>query len=73
MAAHQWMVVTFPDELMYCRQIRNLEMLKTRFGETNLQSCEVMIKDFADSKRFEQYLHQDRDIPTTEVGHMDRE
>jgi hypothetical protein len=34
-------------------------MLKLRFGETNLQSCEVMIKDFADSKRFEQYLHHD--------------
>ncbi|KAI8055118.1 hypothetical protein BDF22DRAFT_675531 [Syncephalis plumigaleata] len=41
------------------KEIRNLEMLKLRFGETNLQSCEVMIKDFADSKRFEQYLHQD--------------
>ncbi|KAI9595592.1 hypothetical protein BDF19DRAFT_440956 [Syncephalis fuscata] len=45
------------------KEIRNLEMLKLRFGETNLQSCEVMIKDFADSKRFEQYLHQDQIIP----------
>ncbi|RKP25090.1 hypothetical protein SYNPS1DRAFT_16159, partial [Syncephalis pseudoplumigaleata] len=43
------------------KEFRNLEMLKLRFGETNLQSCEVMIKDFAESKRFEQYLHQDHE------------
>jgi len=33
------------------REIRTLELLKLRFGENNLHSCEVMIKDLADSKR----------------------
>jgi hypothetical protein len=33
------------------REIRNLELLKLRFGETSLQQCEVMLKDISDSKR----------------------
>ena len=33
------------------REIRNLELLKCRFGETSLQQCEVMLKDISDSKR----------------------
>lgn len=32
-------------------QVRNLELLKLRFGESNLHFCDVMIKDIADSKR----------------------
>lgn len=28
-----------------------MELLKLRFGEENLQFCEVMIKDIVDSKR----------------------
>eukprot|EP00891_Asterochloris_glomerata_P007911 jgi/Astpho2/7911/Aster-06390 len=33
------------------REIRTLELLKLRFGDTNLNNCEVMLKDLADSKR----------------------
>lgn len=33
------------------REIRTLELLKLRFGDANLHSCEVMLKDIADSKR----------------------
>ncbi|OBT93762.1 hypothetical protein VE01_08136 [Pseudogymnoascus verrucosus] len=33
------------------REIKVLELLKTRFGESSLQSCEVMIKDIQDSRR----------------------
>jgi anaphase-promoting complex subunit 2 len=33
------------------REIRNLELLKLRFGEASLQQCEVMLKDISDSKR----------------------
>eukprot|EP00057_Strongylocentrotus_purpuratus_P008203 XP_011662677.1 PREDICTED: anaphase-promoting complex subunit 2 isoform X1 [Strongylocentrotus purpuratus] len=33
------------------RELRNLELLKLRFGETQLHQCEVMLKDVADSKR----------------------
>lgn len=33
------------------REVRNLELLKKRFGETALSSCETMLRDIADSKR----------------------
>ena len=33
------------------REMHALELLKLRFGETSLHNCEVMLKDFADSKR----------------------
>lgn len=33
------------------KEIRYLELLKLRFGETQLHFCEVMLKDVADSKR----------------------
>jgi anaphase-promoting complex subunit 2 len=49
------------------RQIRNVEILKRRFGENALQGCEVMLKDLADSKRADQNVHtvaeQVRSIP----------
>lgn len=32
-------------------QVRNLELLKLRFGEEHMHQCEVMLKDIADSKR----------------------
>ena len=37
-------------------QVRNLELLKLRFGENNLHFCEVMIKDIADSKRINAHI-----------------
>uniref|UniRef100_A0AAY5EUD1 Anaphase-promoting complex subunit 2 n=1 Tax=Electrophorus electricus TaxID=8005 RepID=A0AAY5EUD1_ELEEL len=33
------------------REIRNVELLKLRFGESHMQYCEVMLKDVADSRR----------------------
>ncbi|XP_071820254.1 anaphase-promoting complex subunit 2-like [Apostichopus japonicus] len=33
------------------REVRNLELLKLRFGESQLHHCEVMLKDVADSRR----------------------
>lgn len=33
------------------REMHALELLKLRFGEGSLHNCEVMLKDFADSKR----------------------
>ena len=39
-------------------QVYNLELLKLKFGETNLNFCEVMIKDVADSRRINASLHQ---------------
>ncbi|XP_061761729.1 anaphase-promoting complex subunit 2 [Nerophis ophidion] len=33
------------------REIRNVELLKLRFGESHMHFCEVMLKDMADSRR----------------------
>ena len=33
------------------KEVRNLELLKKRFGEAALSSCETMLRDIADSKR----------------------
>ena len=33
------------------REVRNLELLKKRFGEVALSQCEVMLRDIAESKR----------------------
>ena len=41
------------------KEIRNLELLKLRFGDTPLHQCEVMIKDVNDSKRINTALHSE--------------
>ncbi|XP_037715596.1 anaphase-promoting complex subunit 2 [Drosophila subpulchrella] len=41
------------------KEIRNLELLKIRFGESLLHSCEVMLKDVTDSKRINAHIHSD--------------
>ena len=42
----------------YANEVRVLEVLKMRFGETELANLEVMIKDCADSKRLDGAVHQ---------------
>ncbi|XP_059088575.1 anaphase-promoting complex subunit 2-like [Tigriopus californicus] len=39
------------------KEIRNLELLKLRFGDAPLHQCEVMLKDIGDSKRINTSLH----------------
>ena len=39
------------------RQHRNLEMIKVRFGEANVQQCDVMLKDITESKRVDRVIH----------------
>lgn len=41
------------------KEIRYLELLKLRFGDSQLHYCEVMLKDVADSKRINQNIKQD--------------
>ena len=36
--------------------IRNLELLKLRFGESSLHDCEIMLRDMADSKRINKFI-----------------
>lgn len=38
-------------------QTRNIEMIKARFGEANIQSCDVMLKDIIESKRVDRLIH----------------
>lgn len=44
------------------KEIRYLELLKLRFGESQLHFCEVMLKDISDSKRINALIHQDLSI-----------
>ncbi|KAF5286723.1 hypothetical protein FQR65_LT12456 [Abscondita terminalis] len=43
------------------KEIRYLELLKLRFGDSQLHYCEVMLKDIADSKRINHHIKQDTD------------
>jgi anaphase-promoting complex subunit 2 len=42
------------------KEIRYLELLKLRFGESQLHYCEVMLKDVADSKRLNSRIMDER-------------
>ncbi|KAI9506348.1 anaphase promoting complex subunit 2 [Coemansia spiralis] len=52
------------QQLLYCteynteREIKQVEMMKLRFGDHALERCEVMLKDIADSKRIAQYVDE---------------
>ncbi|CAG7830186.1 unnamed protein product [Allacma fusca] len=41
------------------REIKCLELLKLRFGDSNLQKCEVMLKDVSDSQRLNTRFYDD--------------
>ena len=43
------------------REVRTIELLKLRFGESALHNCEVMLKDFGDSKRIDSYIKSETD------------
>lgn len=42
-------------------EIKDLEMLKKRFGESNVHKCEVMLQDVHNSKRINSFIHEARD------------
>lgn len=37
--------------------MKNIELLKIRFGESALQTCNIIIKDVQDSKRNDGIIH----------------
>lgn len=37
-------VINLIEVLCTCREIRNVELLKLRFGESHMHYCEVMLK-----------------------------
>ncbi|XP_055690510.1 anaphase-promoting complex subunit 2 [Lutzomyia longipalpis] len=49
------------------KEIRNLELLKLRFGESVLHSCEVMLKDISDSKRINAHIQSDGNYADSKV------
>ncbi|XP_070811930.1 anaphase-promoting complex subunit 2 [Pituophis catenifer annectens] len=42
------------------REIRNVELLKRRFGEAQMHDCEVMLKDMGDSRRINANICNDK-------------
>ncbi|KAG0240529.1 Anaphase-promoting complex subunit 2 [Actinomortierella wolfii] len=45
------------------REIRQLELLKLRFGDTDLHHCEVMLADMAESKRINNNIRSYQETP----------
>lgn len=44
------------------KEIRTVELLKLRFGETAMQGCDVMLKDIADSKRADAHIRTEEGL-----------
>lgn len=38
-------------------EIKNLELLKLRCGDSSLQTCNIIVKDVKDSKRIDNLIH----------------
>ena len=51
------------QEYDFDREIRVLELLKVRFGETALQACEVMLRDILDSRRIDASIQKAKPMP----------
>lgn len=47
------------QEYDFEREIRVLELLKMRFGETAMQACEVMLRDILDSRRVDAAIQRE--------------
>ncbi|XP_051904805.1 anaphase-promoting complex subunit 2 [Hippocampus zosterae] len=62
------------DRLLYqlnyntAREIRNVELLKLRFGESHMHYCEVMLKDMADSRRINSNICEEEEEEPRQEG-----
>lgn len=59
------------DTMKMEKEIRNLELLKLRFDESLLHTCEVMLKDISDSKRINAHIYNDANMETDADGSKD--
>ncbi len=41
-------------------EVRNIQLLKMRFGESALQTCNIILKDVKDSKKIDTIVHNTR-------------
>ncbi|CAL1587627.1 unnamed protein product [Knipowitschia caucasica] len=55
------------------REIRNVELLKLRFGESHMHYCEVMLKDMADSRRINGNVREEESRLNTEESRVNTE
>lgn len=39
------------QDASYADELRNLELMKCRFGESSLHACDVMLRDIQESER----------------------
>ena len=46
------------QEYQLDEEIKNIELLKLRFGENILQNCSIIVKDIKDSKRLNMNIHK---------------
>lgn len=51
------------NEHEFQRELQVLELFKKRIGESNLQACEVMLKDITDSRRIDEFVKKDPKMP----------
>ncbi|KAI9048197.1 hypothetical protein LZ554_007992 [Drepanopeziza brunnea f. sp. 'monogermtubi'] len=49
------------------KEVKVLELLKTRFGEAPLQACEVMLKDIQDSQRVDNYIRKTQNLEPSDI------
>lgn len=49
-------------EWIFEKEVRTIELLKLRFGETAMQGCDVMLKDIADSKRVDTHIRSEEGL-----------
>ncbi|KAI5838447.1 hypothetical protein DFP73DRAFT_263900 [Morchella snyderi] len=59
------------DGWTFEKEIRTVELLKLRFGETAMQGCDVMLKDISDSKRSNTAIRINEELgppESTDVG-----
>lgn len=54
------------DDTELEKEIRLVQLFKTRFGADRLQSCEVMLRDIQDSRRINKALRPKDDFPTAQ-------
>ncbi len=43
-------------------EIKNIELLKMRFGENALQNCNVIVKDVRDSRKNDTVVHKEKAV-----------
>lgn len=58
-------------QLVFDKEVKVLNLLKKRFGESSLQSCEVMIRDIEDSSRLDAMIEHTLRLQTEETDDED--